>query len=174
MTATRPPRKNQSKFYIDPEELKIWLTWVFVLSCAAVLWLWGGCTAVPAHIVHQPTVPPTRCRVVLRSTTANVLVLIRRDCIKLGVTTALFIILNPLDKGRQASLDAIEILRKFFGTPPELAPVAISATPEGYPAFLFVCTSFPTKTENQIRRDLWLRQRLRKRPNLLDSFPPAP
>ena len=70
----------------------------------------------------------------------------------------MFVVLNPADEGLAASKDAIGIMTKFFGTPPELSPMMVTKTPGGHAAFLFVATSFPPETENRIRRDIWLRQ----------------
>ncbi len=160
----QPPRRSQPRLRRCREKLQIYLLWIFLGGIVVASCVWGSCTAVPTVPPSTtPFVPHPRCRVVLNRSTINVQVVIRRDCVKLGVTTVMFVILNPADEGLAASEDAIRIMTKFFGTPPELSPMLVTKTPAGHAAFLFVAISFPTETENKIRRDMWLRQHHRHR-----------
>ncbi|KKN66720.1 hypothetical protein LCGC14_0469060 [marine sediment metagenome] len=163
--AALPPRRKQ-KLNLDWEELNLWLRWIFLLGIAAAFWLWGGCSP-PAQLkrpIKSPAnisttyVVPDRCRILLKTATANVRVTIRRDCLKRGRTVVAFVVTNPANGGRAAGIDAGTIMLKFFGDPPELAPLAIVPTPLG-PAFLFIVIGFSQQDRQRIRHDQRLRYR---------------
>jgi hypothetical protein len=160
MAPTTSPQKEK-KVLIDRSELKMYLLWAAVLGIGTALFFWG---CGPPQPKHPPRPLPFQvtsvskskdvCRIALQSMTENVMVTIRRNCIKRGVTDITFIAINPKDDGRNAADDAAFIMIKYFGAPPTLAPVAITRTPNGNAAFLFVVVDIQPSENIEIKRDI--------------------
>lgn len=140
------------------------ILWALVLGTAAGLF-WCGCgpaqlkRPTPASIRTTYTAPDP-CRTLLNIETANVHVVIQKDCARVGLTTALFIVKNIKDGGKAAADEAGQILIRFFEGPPTLAPITITTTPTGEPVYLFAVTAIPPKTIKRIERDMRLRKRM--------------
>jgi len=72
--------------------------------------------------------PGKRCHVLARVKTANVAVMIERNCLKNGVTTVNMLVLNPEDKGRVAAEDAVRIVTSVLKFKPTLAALFYGKT----------------------------------------------
>lgn len=134
---------------ISWEELKVYSLWALLAGVVLALLIWGsGCAAQRRPTVQpRPTKPvstfkKSRCRTVYATATPCVRVVIRRDCLSRNTTDITMIVTYLQDNGRQAALDSADILLRYYGELPDLATMAMTMTPNGWPAYVFVIVGF--------------------------------
>jgi len=92
-----------------------------------------GCSAHGhQHAVKTPTVkdwaPSKRCRTIAKVRTANVAVMVERNCFRNGVTTVGMVTLNNRGNGDVAARDAVILVKNALGFTPRLTALFYGKT----------------------------------------------
>lgn len=84
------------------------------------------------HSIKAPTVkewaPSKSCRTLAKVRTANVAVMVERNCLRKGVTTVGMITLNNEGNGSVAARDAAVLVKRVLGFTPRLAALFYGKT----------------------------------------------
>jgi len=121
-----------------------------VVMMYAVVTLFGGtgCAVQARQSKHTHTVkatpkakakPNARCRVLGKAKTSHMGVVVERNCLKNGVTTATIMVLNREDNGRVAADHAAQAVISILRFRPELALV-LSGKAKGYVFYVMAVT----------------------------------
>jgi len=108
-----------------------------------LLVLVGGCgTTIPKKVTPTYHTPP-RCRLIKTMGTKNVVVIVRRNCLVNGLTTAMIVVTNT-KAGKRAAEEGTQILIHSLGFVPVMSLVVMGKVPlKGRPEgvmYLFAIT----------------------------------
>jgi hypothetical protein len=96
------------------------LAFLLSVGCAANMHRDHGHTAKAPQAKAQDWKPGKRCKTVGKAMTSHMAVMVERNCLKNGVTTANIVVLNSEKKGTVAAGHAAQAITSILGFKPQL------------------------------------------------------
>lgn len=125
----------------DPTPLAILLLGFGLLVFLSLV---SGCAQVHKHQHTHAKAPAhfkvsKRCRVIGKDHNEKVAVLIQKNCVRNGITTVAMVILDTRNKGKDAALSAVMMVKRILGFDPVLRTLVVGKD-KGVPFILSVVT----------------------------------
>lgn len=90
----------------------------------------SGCVSHHRPVVVRPRYkPPKRCRMLGARSTANVMVVVRRNCLRNGLTTVMVVVTNTKNQGKKAVKEATFLMIDMLKFKPKVSLIVLGKIP---------------------------------------------